>query len=159
MGLYSVLLAYAVEFISHLSCVFACARTHTYRACALVRARILCQYTGILYHYARDFAIGLPAKIDILIQNARFLPMQRKTPRKFEVFGAENRGRTDTMFPSRDFKSLASAYSAIPACVFSCSHLPSARRSLRRRRDDYGSSVCLFRHSGLYIRVILHFVQ
>ena len=32
--------------------------------------------------------------------------------------GAENRGRTDTMSPSRDFKSLASAYSAIPACLF-----------------------------------------
>ena len=33
----------------------------------------------------------------------------------YGTFGAENRGRTDTMFPSRDFKSLASAYSAIPA--------------------------------------------
>ena len=35
--------------------------------------------------------------------------------------GAENRGRTDTMFPSRDFKSLASAYSAIPAGLCVCS--------------------------------------
>ena len=67
------------------------------------------------------------------------------------MFGAENRGRTDTMFPSRDFKSLASAYSAIPACVLSFSSQPSARRSLCRRRDEYGSSVCLFRHSGLFI--------
>ena len=33
----------------------------------------------------------------------------------WKCFGAENRGRTDTMFPSRDFKSLASAYSATSA--------------------------------------------
>lgn len=72
------------------------------------------------------------------------------------MFGAENRGRTDTMFPSRDFKSLASAYSAIPAYVILCfSSQPSARRSLRRRRDEYGSSVCLFRHSGLCLFVLI----
>ncbi len=39
----------------------------------------------------------------------------RKLHRCFR--GAENRGRTDTMLPSRDFKSLASAYSAIPAFI------------------------------------------
>ena len=33
------------------------------------------------------------------------------------LLGAENRGRTDTEFPPRDFKSLASAYSAIPAII------------------------------------------
>lgn len=72
------------------------------------------------------------------------------------MFGAENRGRTDTMFPSRDFKSLASAYSAIPAYVILCfSSQPSARRSLRRRWDEYGSSVCLFRHSGLCLFVLI----
>ena len=31
------------------------------------------------------------------------------------IAGAVSRGRTDTMLPSRDFKSLASAYSAITA--------------------------------------------
>ena len=71
------------------------------------------------------------------------------------MFGAENRGRTDTMFPSRDFKSLASAYSAIPACLLSFRSQPSARRSLCRRRDEYGSSVCLFRHSGLCLFVLI----
>ena len=74
------------------------------------------------------------------------------------MFGAENRGRTDTMFPSRDFKSLASAYSAIPACVLSFSSQPSARRSLCRRRDEYGSSVCLFRHSGILSDIALRAV-
>ena len=34
------------------------------------------------------------------------------------IFGAGNRGRTDTMLPSRDFKSLASACSAIPAQIY-----------------------------------------
>lgn len=71
------------------------------------------------------------------------------------MFGAENRGRTDTMFPSRDFKSLASAYSAIPACLLSFRSQPSARRSLCRRRDEYGSSVCLFRHSSLCLFVLI----
>ena len=71
------------------------------------------------------------------------------------MFGAENRGRTDTMFPSRDFKSLASAYSAIPACLLSFSSQPSAKRSLCRRRDEYGSSVCLFRHSGILSDIAL----
>ena len=49
-----------------------------------------------------------------------FCTAKNKNTPKNEVFGAENRGRTDTMFPSRDFKSLASAYSAIPAlkCFF-----------------------------------------
>ena len=41
--------------------------------------------------------------------------LKRKPPVKVVLLGAENRGRTDTMFPPRDFKSLASAYSAIPA--------------------------------------------
>ena len=31
------------------------------------------------------------------------------------TFGAGDRGRTGTVFPPRDFKSLASAYSATPA--------------------------------------------
>ena len=43
--------------------------------------------------------------------------LKRKPPFKVVLLGAENRGRTDTMFPPRDFKSLASAYSAIPACM------------------------------------------
>ena len=46
-----------------------------------------------------------------------YVRQKNKNTPKIEVFGAENRGRTDTMLPSRDFKSLASAYSAIPACV------------------------------------------
>ena len=33
------------------------------------------------------------------------------------LFGAENRGRTGTILLSRDFKSRASANSAIPACL------------------------------------------
>ena len=44
-----------------------------------------------------------------------FCTTKNKNTPKIEVFGAENRGRTDTMLPSRDFKSLASAYFAIPA--------------------------------------------
>ena len=45
------------------------------------------------------------------------LPLKMKIHLDIEVYGAENRGRTDTMLPSRDFKSLASAYSAIPALI------------------------------------------
>ena len=43
------------------------------------------------------------------------LPLKMKIHLDIEVYGAENRGRTDTMLPSRDFKSLASAYSSSPA--------------------------------------------
>jgi hypothetical protein len=43
----------------------------------------------------------------------------KNTDRKIGfIFGAGNRGRTDTMLPSRDFKSLASACSAIPAQIY-----------------------------------------
>ena len=74
--------------------------------------------------------------------------------------GAENRARTDTKSPSRDFKSLASANSAIPAflCIFSvlllrvCSEqapgtsrsasansaIPACRFCLRLRNDKGG---------------------
>ena len=62
----------------------------------------------------------LPRKSLYMLYIENILSLQVKnTDRKIGfIFGAGNRGRTDTMLPSRDFKSLASACSAIPAQIY-----------------------------------------
>ena len=52
-------------------------------------------------------------------------------------YGAGNRGRTDTVFPPRDFKSLASAYSAIPAKKNYCVSIV-----VRCNGKSFGNTVC-----------------
>lgn len=62
----------------------------------------------------------MPRKSLYMLYIENILSLQVKnTDRKIGfIFGAGNRGRTDTMLPSRDFKSLASACSAIPAQIY-----------------------------------------
>ncbi len=58
--------------------------------------------------------------------------------------GAENRGRTDTKFPSRDFKSLASAYSAIPAKKSGDTYVPPLEAPPRFELGHIGfADLCL----------------